>query len=137
MYWCHVKNTAGYLEFNSEIHHTVFCSFCRCVLKMDHHCPWYVLLIHFSHLIGSKLLNMPTFLNIVVKCLFLLPEFITSLLRSIKKICLAREHHRRRQDMEFGEESRAGWYCLEQKASRCRVTLQFTRLAQKPPVTQL
>ena len=32
--------------------------------------------------------------------MLLLPEFITSLLRSIRKIYLAREYHRRRQDME-------------------------------------
>lgn len=39
--------------------------------------------------------------------------------------------------MEFGEESRAGWYCLEQRPAGAAVTLHFTRLAQKPPVTPL
>lgn len=57
--------------------------------------------------------------------MFLLPEFITSLLRSTKKIYLAREYYRKRRDMEFGEESRAGWYCLKQKDSRCWSDLKF------------
>ena len=57
--------------------------------------------------------------------MFLLPKFITSLLKSIKKIYLARQYQRRRRDKEFGEEGRTGWYCLKQKGGRCQSDLPF------------
>lgn len=49
--------------------------------------------------------------------MFLLPKFIISLLKYMKKIYLARECQQS-GGYEIWEESRAGWYCLKQKGSR-------------------